>query len=81
MWSGFPLSVARDRFSEALATLQMLLIESPAPTALKCRQMTAERSGEHKAYIRRARNLLVVYLHPQSLTKLQNCLFFTVTLN
>lgn len=78
IWSGFPLSVARDCFSEALTTFQMLLIESPAPTALKCKQMTTERPGKHKAYIWRPGNLLLAYLHPQSLTKLQNFPFFTV---
>lgn len=45
---------------QALTTLQVLLIKSPALPALKCK---SKRTGEHKPCVRKPGNLLVVYLH------------------
>lgn len=81
LWSDFPLSVSRDLFSQALTALQMLLIESPAAPALKCRQMKTKRTGEHKPCVRRHGDLLGVYLHPQSLTNSHICPFSIVILS
>lgn len=74
VWSSFPLPVTRDRSSKALATLQMLLIES----SFYSTNMQTDDNWE----TRRAQGIYqVVYLHPLSLTKLHNRPFFTVILN
>lgn len=77
IWSA-PLSVSRALSSQAPTALQVLLMESPGHPALKCRQLKTKRTGKHKPCVRRPGNLLVVDLHPQTLTNSQNCPFFIV---